>query len=79
MAITKHFCGKCGKKFANESAYLKHLCSATGFSPGEPQHSTVTYKVIPKKESPKSKIIYLSERTILEAVKEARPKREDNG
>lgn len=79
MVITKHFCGKCTKGFATESAYLKHVCQATGFSPGEPQHFSLAYKAIPQKALPKSKIIYLSEKTILEAVKDAGPKQEDNG
>jgi uncharacterized C2H2 Zn-finger protein len=72
MGVTKHFCGKCGKKFANEPAYLKHICKATGFSPREPKHFDAAYRLIPGKELPKGKIVYLSEKKILEAVKKTR-------
>ena len=72
MGITKHFCGKCTKGFATESAYLKHVCSETGFSPGDPKHFNLAYKAVPEKELPKSNIIYLSEEKILGSVKKAR-------
>jgi hypothetical protein len=29
----KHVCGQCGKTFASELAYLKHLCPASGGTP----------------------------------------------
>ncbi len=79
MDITKHLCGKCGKTFTNELSYLKHVCQATGFSPRESKHFNLAYKAPPEKALPKSKIIYLSEKTILEAVKQARPKQKSNG
>jgi len=68
----KHLCGKCGKGFANEPAYLKHICPATGFSPGDPQHFATASKAIPDKKLPKENIVYLSEEKIVQAVKKAR-------
>lgn len=31
--MLKHICGQCAKTFASESAYLGHLCQATGYTP----------------------------------------------
>ena len=78
MGITKHVCGKCGKKFDQESSYLKHVCPTTGFSPADPKHFDLAFKVIPKKTPPKGKSIVLSEKIIFEAVKEARRKPKHN-
>lgn len=78
MRITKHFCGKCGKGFTSESAYLKHVCPSTGFSPGEPQHFAAAYRVVPEKTLPKVKSVVLSEKIIFEAVKKARRKPKHN-
>ena len=77
MGIT-HLCGKCGKKFASEQAYLKHVCPTTGFSPAEPKHFELAYKVISEKTLPKGKKVVLSEKIIYEAVKKASRKRQDN-
>ena len=78
MGITKHFCGKCAKGFATESAYLKHVCSTTGFSPAEPKHNDLAFKVIPSKTLPQGKSVVLSETIIFEAVKEAGRKSKHN-
>ncbi len=75
MAITKHFCGKCGKGFTAESAYLKHVCSATGFSPAEPKHFKQAVEVAPEKRAAQENIVYLSEEKILKAVKRSRRKK----
>ncbi len=77
MATPKHLCGKCGRKFDTEGAYLKHVCRETGFSPREPKHFNLNNKVIAEKALPKEKIVYLSEKTILAAVKKARQKKDN--
>ena len=79
MGITKHFCGKCGKGFANEPAYLKHVCKETGFSPREPKHFGAAYKVLAEKTLPEGKSVVLTEKIIFEAVKKARRKKAPNG
>jgi len=75
MGITKHFCGKCTKGFATESAYLKHVCPSTGFSPSEPKHFDQIFEAIPEKKIARENIIYLSEEKILKAVKKSRQKK----
>lgn len=75
MVITKHFCGKCTKGFATESAYLKHVCPSTGFSPAEPKHFDLAYKETPEKELPRENIVYLSEEKILKALTKTRRKK----
>jgi len=70
--MVKHLCGQCSKTFKSQSAYLTHLCPATGHSPKEPQHFNAETHTSPQVVFAEKKISKLSESDILTAVRAAR-------
>lgn len=76
--MLKHLCGQCSKSFRSESAYLKHHCSTTGYSPVQAErHNPETHGI--------SKIVFsakpaqkLSETEIITAVRAARQTKQYN-
>ena len=70
--MVKHLCGQCSKTFKSQSAYLTHLCRATGYSPKQAEHFNAGTQSSPQVVFAKKKISKLSESDILTAVRAAR-------
>jgi len=70
--MVKHLCGQCSKTFKSQSAYITHLCSATGHSPKQAEHFSVETQASPQGVAVEKKITKLSESDILTAIRAAR-------
>jgi uncharacterized C2H2 Zn-finger protein len=69
-----HLCGRCGKTFKDELAYLKHVCSATGFTPKDPKHFGTEPKTVAGNILQPGKVTKISEKEILASIRQARHK-----
>jgi uncharacterized C2H2 Zn-finger protein len=69
-----HLCGRCGNKFINESAYLKHVCSVTGFTPKDPKHFGTEPETVASNILQPGKVTKISEKEILASIRQARHK-----